>query len=111
MREKQVSTGIGRGIAIPHAKIKGIKKNYAACAVIKEGVNFDSIDNKPVDLLFIIISDSRDSDSQINVLSILAGILNNDELCSEIRNSNNPEEIIKLIKKNEKNAGILQKFL
>lgn len=101
-RERLETTAIGGGIAIPHAKIKGIKNTFVACAVIKKGVDFKSIDNKPVDLFFIMISCSSDPDAHIKALSKLAGILNNKEICKKIRKSASPVEVLKIIKTNER---------
>lgn len=101
-REYLETTAIGNGIAIPHAKIKEIKNTYVACAVIKEGVNFESLDNKPVDLFFIMISCASDPDAHIKALSKLAGILNNKDLCEKIRESSTGSEVLKIIKNYER---------
>ena len=101
-REHLETTAIGRGIAIPHAKIKDIKSTFVACAIIKEGVDFKSLDNKPVDLFFIIISCASDPDAHIKALSKLAGILNDKELCEKIRESSTSSDVLKIIKKHER---------
>ncbi len=101
-RERLETTAIGGGIAIPHAKIKGIKNTYVACAIIKDGVDFKSLDSKPVDLFFIMISCSSDPDAHIKALSKLAGILNNKEICKKIRKATSPGEVLKIIKTYER---------
>ena len=101
-REYLETTAIGGGIAIPHAKIKEIKNTYVACAIIKEGVNFEALDNKPVDLFFIMISCASDPDAHIKALSKLAGILNNKEICEKIRESSSSAEVLKIIKNHER---------
>jgi PTS system fructose-specific IIC component len=101
-REKLETTAIGGGIAIPHAKIKGLKETYIACTIIKDGTDFNSLDKKPVDLFFIMVSCISDPDAHIKALSKLANILNNQALCKKIRDSSSPSDVLKILKENER---------
>ena len=75
-REGVMSTGIGRGVAIPHAKTDSVKGLMAAVGISQEPLPFDSIDGKPVTLFFLIVSDSRTTSPHIKALSLISRVLN-----------------------------------
>ena len=75
-REGVMSTGIGRGVAIPHAKTDSVKGLMAAVGISLEPLPFDSIDGKPVTLFFLIVSDSRTTSPHIKALSLISRVLN-----------------------------------
>ena len=75
-RESVMSTGIGRGVAIPHAKTDSVKGLMAAVGISLEPLPFDSIDGKPVTLFFLIVSDSRTTSPHIKALSLISRVLN-----------------------------------
>jgi len=97
-REKLMSTGIGYGIAIPHARHKTVKDFVIALGRKKEGLEYESIDDKPVKLIFMIgASDTQDKE-YIKVLSRLILRLKNQELVQKILSAENPSDIYELIK-------------
>lgn len=96
-REALGSTGIGQGMAIPHAKHPSIKKIIGLFARCKEGVEFDSLDGEPVHLFFLLLSNH---DSTINHLECLAYIskhLKDDNFCRFLRNARDIKEILELL--------------
>lgn len=100
-REKLMSTGIGYGIAIPHIRDTSIKDFVIALGRKKSGLEYDSIDNKPVKLIFMIgASDKQDKD-YIRVLSKLVLRLKNKNFVSQLLNAKSADEIYGLIKKQE----------
>ncbi|MEA3475671.1 MAG: PTS sugar transporter subunit IIA [Candidatus Cloacimonadota bacterium] len=100
-REKLMSTGIGYGIAIPHIRDKSIQDFVIALGRKKSGLEYDSIDNKPVKLIFMIgASDKQDKD-YIRVLSKLVLRLKNKNFVRQLLNARSADEIYGLIKKQE----------
>lgn len=97
-REKLMSTGIGYGIAIPHARHKTVKDFVIALGRKKQGLEYESIDDKPVQLIFMIgASDNQDKD-YIKVLSRLVLRLKNPEFVEKVLNAENSKEIYQIIK-------------
>lgn len=74
-RERKSSTGLGEGIAIPHAKSHGVTRPGLATMVVPRGVDFDSVDGEPVHLLFLIASPHQASDAHLDVLARLSTLL------------------------------------
>ena len=68
-REQESTTGIGEGIAIPHGKCDAVTKPGLAAMVIKEGVEFDALDGKPVTLMFLIAAPNTEDNVHLDVLS------------------------------------------
>ncbi len=92
-REKLGSTGFGKGIAIPHCRLKDISEFVLGIVTITDGVEFDSLDNKKVYLIAFIIGPDRETDEHIRILSIISRILNIPGAIEEIRSQSNPETI------------------
>ena len=97
-REKLMSTGIGYEIAIPHAKHKSIQNFVMAFGRKKEGVEYQSIDDKPVKLIFMIGASDKQDKEYIRLLSRLVLRLKNDEFVQKILNAENSSEIYQIIK-------------
>ncbi|MCD6177190.1 MAG: PTS sugar transporter subunit IIA [Candidatus Cloacimonetes bacterium] len=96
-REKLMSTGIGYGIAIPHARHRSVKDFVMAIGRRKEGLEYGSIDDKPVKLIFMIgASDTQDKD-YIKVLSRLVLRLKNEEFVNKMLSAKNSLDIYQLI--------------
>ncbi|OEY65205.1 PTS IIA-like nitrogen regulatory protein PtsN [Marinobacter sp. X15-166B] len=84
-RERLGSTGIGQGIAIPHCRLENCTKVIGVLLTLEEGVNFDAIDNQPVDLLFALIVPKEATSEHLELLSQLAEKFNDREFCNELR--------------------------
>ena len=93
-REKIMSTGIGFGIAIPHAKIKSVKDIAFAIGISKKGINFDSLDGKPVHLIILVAAGERQHKDYLKLLSRIMSYLKNEPVRQRIINAQNSEEII-----------------
>ena len=100
-REKIMSTGIGQGLAIPHGKTDGVTKNYAAFARLKEPIEFNSIDSKPVQLIFLMVSPYSDQRSHIRLLSRVSTLMNYDDFRSNLLIVPNQEDLVELFKQKE----------
>ncbi|MBD1581050.1 PTS IIA-like nitrogen regulatory protein PtsN [Pseudoalteromonas sp. S16_S37] len=96
-REKLGSTGIGKGIAIPHGRLEGISQVTAMLLVNQQGVPFDAIDNRPVDIFLALIVPEGDNEQHLKTLAAIAEKLNNKEFCKQLRNAGNDEELYAII--------------
>lgn len=96
-REESGSTGFGNGVAIPHAKTKVVVKPRVAVGISKKGFEFDSLDGKPVHLIFMIAAGEGDSDLHLKTLSSLAQKLMEKEYVDKILSSKNAKEIVSIL--------------
>ena len=96
-REKEGTTGIGEGIAIPHGKSNAVKKATLAAMVIPNGVDFEALDNKKVDLMFLIAAPETKDNIHLEVLSRLSALLMDEKLTEKLRGAKTPEEFINYI--------------
>ncbi|NVM03342.1 MAG: PTS sugar transporter subunit IIA [Candidatus Helarchaeota archaeon] len=101
-REKAMSTGIGNGVAIPHGKCTGVKSMVGSLGIVKEGIPFDSIDGKPVNIVFTLIAPVGPSGPHIKALSIVSRILNSNDTRKRLLNCNTPKEVVSLLEHEEK---------
>ncbi len=100
-REKLMSTGIGYGIAIPHIRHKSIKDFVIAVGISKEGVKYQSIDDEPVHIIFMIgASDKQDKD-YIKLLSKLVLRLKDKKFKEDLINAQTPQEVYRIIKEHK----------
>ena len=96
-RERLGSTGVGHGIALPHARIVGLNRAHGAFVQLVEGVDYDAIDGSPVDLLFALVVPQEATEEHLQLLAQLATLFSNDGICGELRLGKSPEEILSLI--------------
>jgi PTS system nitrogen regulatory IIA component len=96
-REKLGSTGIGKGIAIPHGRMAGIEQVTAMLLVNQQGIPFDAIDNRPVDIFLALIVPEGDNQQHLKTLAEIAGKLNDKEFCKQLRNASNDDELYEII--------------
>ena len=97
-RERLGGTGIGFGVAIPHGRLKDSNHSTAALVQLNNGIDFDAIDNEPVDLLFALVVPEQATEDHLKILALLAAMFKNEELRSHMREAKNPEEIMQLIR-------------
>ena len=100
-REKTMSTGIGHGVAIPHGKSTGVKKICTSLGISKEGIEFDSLDGKPVHIFFLVAAPEGPAAPHIKFLSRISRLLNMEEFRKKLINSKSKEEVIHLISEEE----------
>jgi PTS system fructose-specific IIC component len=100
-RENLESTGIGDGIAIPHARTDAVNNLVLAFARSEKGVDFSAIDGKPSHLIFLIASPINKKSEYIMALAKLSRLLRKQEVRQLLKKASNPEEILEIIKKNE----------
>ena len=106
-REEESTTGIGEGIAIPHGKCDAVTKPGLAAMVVKDGVEFDSLDGEPVTLMFLIAAPNTEDNIHLDVLSKLSVLLMNEEFTESLRNASSVEGFMSIINEaDEKEASI-----
>jgi PTS system nitrogen regulatory IIA component len=92
-REKLGSTGLGNGVAIPHCRTPGVKKIYGFLAKLTTAVDFDAIDDEPVDLIFALVVPQEKNDEHLSTLARIAAIMQDDESRQKLRNCDNDETL------------------
>jgi len=96
-RERIKSTGIGGGIGIPHAQTLGVTDFIACLGISEEGVEFNSLDEKPVHLIFLIATKERTNSIYLKLLSRIARLFVDEDFKHKIITSHSPEKIMRLI--------------
>ncbi|MCX6159378.1 MAG: PTS sugar transporter subunit IIA [Ignavibacteria bacterium] len=100
-REKLVSTGVGKGFAIPHGKSDEIKDIVAAFAVLKDPIDFDSIDGEEVRFIFLLVGKDSMLNLHIKLLSRISRLMNKDEFREKLLKSESKEAALKLFVEEE----------
>ena len=101
-REKIKSTGIGGGIGIPHAQTSGVTDIIACLGISGQGIEFNSLDGKPVHLVFLIATKERTNSAYLGLLSRIARLFIDEPFKQKIIKSISPDEIMNLILEKEK---------
>ncbi len=102
-REKLSSTGICDGLAIPHAKVSGIKNILGGIGISKEGIDFQALDKKLSKIFFILISPKEDHGNHVKALAKITKILKEESWREELMKCPGPQEVLDFIKDKEKN--------
>lgn len=120
-RESQTSTGLGNGIAMPHSKNKAVKEPAVLFAKSSKGVEYEALDNQPVELFFMIAAPEGGNDLHLQVLASLSRKLVDESVVSNLKQVRTPEEVQNIFKEDEeeqvvreetaKNTGSDQKFV
>jgi len=96
-RERLGSTGVGFGVAIPHGRLKDSNHTTAALIQLNHGIDFDAVDNQPVDLLFALVVPDKATEEHLKILALLAAMFKEDELRAQLREAKKPEDIMQLV--------------
>ena len=99
-RERLGTTGIGRGVALPHTRLEGLKNIF--CAFMKtKPTRFESVDEKPVDLLFLLLVPENAGADHLKALASLSRLLRNEKATEKLRKSDLPKELYSIILDND----------
>lgn len=96
-RENLGSTGFGQGIAIPHCRIGESGNNLIALITLQQGIPFNALDNKPVDLILAILTAKNCPEGHLSVLASVAQMLNDHQLCDHLRQAKTNQQLYGLI--------------
>jgi fructose-specific phosphotransferase system IIA component len=100
-REKIMSTGVGNGFAIPHGKTDAVSDIVAAFAVTEEEIDYDSLDEKPVRLVFLLVGKDNLVGPHIKLLSRISRLMNKEEFRRQLLTLETPKEILDLFRQEE----------
>jgi len=93
-REKQASTGIGKGVAVPHVHGDSIQRQVLAIGISREGVEFDSIDGQPVHIIALFASPQRHQKQHMQLLATLSRLLQQDEVRERLISAADAQEVL-----------------
>ena len=110
-REEESTTGIGEGIAIPHGKGDCVSKPGLAAMVIKNGVDFDSLDGDPVTLLFLIAAPNTEDNVHLEVLSKLSMMLMDEQFTADLLNAKSVDEFLEIVDKADDEKSDIDVFI
>lgn len=99
-RENLGATAYGAGTAFPHARIEGLNKVVAVFARLAKPLDFDALDQKPVDLIFMLISPENSGADHLTALAMFSRFLKNEDICSKLRHAKSKEEIYSILSNN-----------
>jgi fructose-specific phosphotransferase system IIA component len=102
-REKLVSTGVGKRFAIPHGKTDEITDVTAAFGILKEPIDFDSIDSEPVKFIFLLVGKDSLLNAHIKLLSRISRIMNKDDFRAKLLTAKTPAEVLRMFVEEEQN--------
>ena len=105
-REELGSTGIGRGVAVPHTKHPSVSELVGAVAVSEEGVDFDSLDGEKVYLLFLLISPPDRPGDHLRALENISRQLRDDTFCRFLKQSRSPDDVWQLLEEADNNQFV-----
>lgn len=103
-REDVMSTGVGKGIAIPHAKTESIRSTIAALVTLEEGIDYKSLDKKPVNIAILLLSEPVNIGNHLRLLSQISKLLNNESLRERIIDAKSNEQVLEIINKFERES-------
>ena len=96
-RERLATTGVGEGVAIPHAKLDGFNKLCAVFARLKTPINYDSVDNEHVDLIFMLVGPLSSEHLHLKTLAKVARLLRSASMCEKLRGSTSADAMYALL--------------
>ncbi|MGE3062584.1 MAG: PTS sugar transporter subunit IIA [bacterium] len=101
-REKIETTGVGHAIAIPHARTEAINGLALCFGISREGIDYDALDGKPVNIFFLIVSNEENKNRYIQLLAKISRICRKDSFREKVLNSESEKEILEIFKEEEK---------
>ena len=96
-RERLGTTGVGGGVAIPHGKLPGLKRLYGVFARLETPIDFDAIDEQPVDLIFLLLAPETAGADHLKALARVSRSLRDKETCEKLRGSDTAEALYALL--------------
>jgi fructose-specific phosphotransferase system IIA component len=100
-REKIMTTGVGKGFAVPHGKTDAVTDIVAAFAVTKKPIDYESLDGEPVRLIFLIVGRDNMVGPHIKLLSRVSKLMNDNNFREKLLNAKTPKEVVELFKTEE----------
>ena len=104
-RERLGATGMGRGIAVPHGKLPGLSRVYGLFARLEKPIDFGSVDDQPVDLIFLLLAPEQSGADHLKALARVSRLLRDGAICAKLRGSDNPDAIFAILTQAESSAA------
>lgn len=101
VRESIMSTGVGKGLAIPHGKVPGIEESYASFALLREPIDYDSIDKEPVQIAFLLVGPESKNTTHIKLLSRISRLMNSRQFREQLLDCESSDEIYEHFRQKE----------
>jgi len=96
-RERLGTTGVGHGIAIPHGRLEGLTRVQGVFARLAQPVAFDAIDDRPVDLIFLLLAPAEAGADHLHALATISRLMRDQKLCEQIRKAKDEAAIYRLL--------------
>lgn len=96
-RERLGSTGVGNGVAIPHGKLPGLKRLYGFFARLASPIDFEAVDDQPVDLMFLLLAPETAGADHLKALARISRLLRDRETCEKLRGSDSADALYALL--------------
>ncbi len=96
-RERLGTTGVGSGIAIPHGKLADLDRLYGLFARLEKPIDFESVDDQPVDLIFLLLAPEGAGADHLKALARVSRLLRDHNTCEKLRGSNDPDALYALL--------------
>lgn len=98
VRERQGSTGLGRGVAVPHGRLSGLREPLGAFMQLDTAIDYDALDQKPVDLLFGLLVPEEATDTHLLLLAQLAQMFSDKDYSQQLRGSRSGQNLFQLLR-------------
>lgn len=105
-REAALSTGIGRGVAVPHGKTRAVPRLMGALGTVPAGLPFDAVDGEPCRILILLVSDPDGSGPHVRALAHVARVLNQEKAKRALAAASTPEEVLAVFREDERREGL-----
>ncbi|HSZ73932.1 MAG TPA: PTS IIA-like nitrogen regulatory protein PtsN [Rhizomicrobium sp.] len=96
-REKLGTTGVGQGIAIPHGRLSGLDRIIGVFARLETSIDYDAVDNQPVDLVFLLLAPEDAGADHLKALARVSRLLRNQAICEKLRAAKKPEALYAIL--------------
>ncbi|MDP6418072.1 MAG: PTS sugar transporter subunit IIA [Candidatus Krumholzibacteria bacterium] len=101
LREEIMSTGIGEGVAIPHAQSSGVLQMHLVFLRPSTPLDFDAVDGRPVDLIFLILGPEEQGSDHVKILARISRLIHGEPLRKKLREAGSPAEVLSAIRSHE----------
>ena len=102
-RESTMSTGVGKGLALPHAKTDAVRQTVASIATLTEPIEYGSIDDEPVRIVFLLVGTPDAKSQHVKILSRISRLMNRDSFREHLLECTSPEELLTAFRESESN--------
>ena len=96
-REDLGSTGVGRGVAIPHARFEGLDRVYGFFTRLEKPIDFDAVDKQPVDLFFTLLAPKTEGAEHLKALALVSRTLRSEDMCKALRSNETSDSLLALL--------------